>query len=254
MIRALEFTPFLAVAVAVHVWALGTIPGGAVSSGGDNGDQLVNLTGADTNLQALVDDWVKPPVTAQPAPVMSAPPAPRAAPEPASALTTADLPAVPQPMPLAFGAAPQLPRMAQAPAPATPRPQARPQKPRAAQAPAQRAAGSGKAASAGQNGKAQDTARAGNEQAGLVAKWGGAIRTAVLRNQRQPAARISGTVHLRISVHTNGQLAGVAVRKSSGHAALDAAAVAAVQRARLPSAPKGLSGTQHFNLPVSFKG
>jgi periplasmic protein TonB len=258
MTRAFEFTPFLFVALSVHLWAFGSIPGGAGSDGGDSGFDQISLNAPSGDLAALVADWMRPPATSaqppaqQPAesPNAQAPQMPQMEGLGVDAAVQA-LPELPKP-----SAAPALPQFAQALAAPSPRPQARPEKPRPAQAkaPAQRAAGSGKQASAGQGGKAQDTARNGTDQAGLMAEWGGAIRTAVLRNQGQPAQRASGTVHLRVSVRSNGQLAGVAVRKSSGHAALDAAAIAAVQRARLPAAPKGLSGTQHFNLPISFRG
>ncbi|MCH8467768.1 MAG: energy transducer TonB [Roseinatronobacter sp.] len=41
--------------------------------------------------------------------------------------------------------------------------------------------------------------------------------------------------------------------QSSGKSALDNAAMRAVQRARLPRAPAGLSGSHQFNLPLRFE-
>jgi periplasmic protein TonB len=254
MIRLLEFTPFLAAAVAAHVWAMGGVSGGAVASGGDQGAQEITLQGADPALQAMVADWMRPPavvqaVTAMAAPSVLSPPTPLAPiPDMPPVATLPTLPSAP-----AFAPAPQaMPPKPSPRAEAKPRPEP---KPRAtAQAPAQRASGAGKQANAGQGGRAKDTAREGADSGALMAQWGGAIRSSVLRAQRAPATNARGTVHLRISVQANGQLAAVSVTKSSGHAALDAAAVSAVKRARLPAAPKGISGPQQFNLPVAFRG
>jgi len=127
--------------------------------------------------------------------------------------------------------------------------------PAGAAAPAQRAAGSGAQGHEGQAGRASTTSRAQGDTGGLVAQWGGAIRGAVQRQQRHPAGtRAGGTVHLRLDVRSDGRLLAVALHESSGHAALDQAAIEAVRRARLPSAPQGLSGSFQFNLPVRFRG
>ncbi|MCC5970566.1 MAG: TonB family protein [Pararhodobacter sp.] len=121
--------------------------------------------------------------------------------------------------------------------------------------PAQRAAGTGSQGHEGQAGQARETSRAQVDTGGLVAQWGGAIRSAVQRQQRHPAGmRSGGVVHLRLDVHSDGRLLAVAMHQSSGHAALDQAAVEAVRRARLPAAPQGLSGSYQFNLPVRFRG
>lgn len=131
-----------------------------------------------------------------------------------------------------------------------PRPTAAP-----AAAPAQRAAGTGADGHEGQSGQASVTSRAQADTGGLVAHWGGAIRAAVQRQQRHPAGiRAGGTVHLRLDVHSDGRLLAVALSQSSGHAALDQAALDAVRRARLPAAPQGLGGSFQFNLPVRFRG
>jgi len=158
-------------------------------------------------------------------------------------------------------------RTAQAPE-RSPHPPARPQ-PRAepprqtqaarpqpsASAPAQRAAGTGAQGHEGQSGQARETSRAQADTGGLVAQWGGAVRAAVQRQQRHPAGiRAGGTVLLRLDVHSDGRLLGVAVQQSSGHASLDQAAMDAARRARIPASPQGLSGSYQFNLPVRFRG
>jgi protein TonB len=88
----------------------------------------------------------------------------------------------------------------------------------------------------------------------LMAQWGGRVRASIERNKRFPrGTAASGRVTLAISLSHTGRLQGVSVARSSGHAALDRAAVAAVQRTRFPAAPKGLKpGTHRFNLSISF--
>lgn len=127
--------------------------------------------------------------------------------------------------------------------------------PASASPPAQRAAGAGASALQAQPGQGAASSREEGDTGGLMAQWGGAIRAAVQRQQRLPGgARRSGTVHLRLEVHSNGRLLGVQLHQSSGQAALDRAAIEAVQRARIPAAPAGLSGAYQFNLPVHFSG
>ena len=87
-----------------------------------------------------------------------------------------------------------------------------------------------------------------------MGRWGGAIRTRIERQKRYPAGtRASGTVHMVLDVGADGRLLGVGLRRSSGNDRLDAAAMNAVRRARLPAAPQRLPGARHrFNLPVAF--
>jgi len=88
-----------------------------------------------------------------------------------------------------------------------------------------------------------------------LARWGAKIRRSIERGKRYPrGARGSGTVTVQLSVSRGGALQSVRVVASSGVAALDGAAVAAVRRARLPAAPEGLSVRGYrFNLPVAFR-
>ncbi|MGY6534415.1 MAG: TonB family protein [Pararhodobacter sp.] len=202
-----------------------------------------------------------------PAAVDSTPPPPAGALDGRAQQLAPERSRVPEPRPAQRAAQPPAPsRNAQSARPAAPSRQTVPaQAPAQAAtppaqtaaptAPAARAAGSGAAPRDGASGRAAATSRAGGDSAALVAQWGGAIRAAVQRQQRHPhGVRSGGTVHLQLAVNANGQLASVQMTQSSGHAALDRAAMDAVRRARLPSAPQGLSGTYRFNLPVRFRG
>lgn len=269
--RALvEIAAFVGLSVGAHVMVLQS-PGGAGPDGvgGAAGAETITLAALPGDLAARVADWTRPPEAQTRAPLQ--PPAtpeaaPEAAPEaparpallhpPAPAL--ASPPPGPLPPPLAeappqIDAAPVLPPKPPAPArTAAPKPAAKP----AAAAPraAQTARGTGKADSAGQSAKpsAAPTGKAGNPQ--LLAQWGGQIRASVERNKRYPAGtRATGKVTLRLSVGTDGRLQGVGIAVSAGDAALDRAALAAVQRARFPKAPKGIApGAHQFNLPITF--
>lgn len=172
----------------------------------------------------------------------------RSAPTPR--LATPDAPRAP-----AVAALPQVdrsPPAVQAPPPDT-RPRARPAKP----APARRAEvarGTGGAQAGGQT-QTRSAARIDDAtRASLMGQWGGAIRARIERHKRYPSGtRASGTAHLVLDVAADGRLLAVGLRRSSGDTRLDAAAVGAVRRARLPAAPDRLAGTRHrFNLPVAF--
>ncbi len=168
---------------------------------------------------------------------------------------SADLPDTTPPPPSLLAQAPE--SSPHPPARPTPRQAQQANRPQssASAAPAQRASGSGAQGHEGQAGQARQTSRVEVDTGGLVAQWGGAVRAAVQRQQRHPAGtRDGGTVLLRLDVHSDGRLLGVALRHSSGHAALDQAALDAVRRARIPAAPQGLSGAFQFNLPVRFRG
>ena len=119
---------------------------------------------------------------------------------------------------------------------------------------AQKAAGTGGKTAKGTSGNAAATAAKPGNSKKLMASWGGQIRTSIERRKRYPSGtRAHGTVTLAISVHTKGQVTGVSVRKSSGVAQIDRAAVAAVKSARIAVAPNGLkSGVHSFTLPMKF--
>ncbi|MCX7890280.1 MAG: energy transducer TonB, partial [Rhodobacteraceae bacterium] len=119
-------------------------------------------------------------------------------------------------------------------------------------------------ASPGAEGRSAKALRAGLaervsdlERQSMLGKWGATIRSRVARARQYPAAEraagVTGTVVVTMRIATSGRLVSAAVARSSGSAALDAAALAAVRQAAIPAAPKGLGqGTFAFNLPVAF--
>lgn len=267
MRAALEFAGFGAAAVAVHLAAFAAIAPDGMAAGGDGGEGVVTvaapLGAADPALLAMVRNWDAPVQVAVP-PDMVTPPAPQTAPDALPELrrnTLPDLPGLSAPRAAAAPSVPppDLPKLfAQPDTPPETRPRPRPDPqakpaPRAVPAspPAQRASGQG---ASGQRG--QGTAKVqsgGGTSASALAAWGGRIRAAVQRAQGRAGTRARGVVQLRLSVTAGGKLAGVSITGSSGNAALDQAALRAVQRARLPRAPGGVSGTHQFNLPVGFR-
>jgi periplasmic protein TonB len=149
------------------------------------------------------------------------------------------------------------------PAPARPKAAEQPKRPEtpaarapSAAQPAQRAAGNGGGAQAGAGGSAQAATLSKARQNDLKASWGATIRSRVERRKSYPSAArgASGTVTVRLTVSRSGQLAGVSVATSSGHPALDQAAIRAVQGARsFPAAPAGLNDASYtFTLPMKF--
>ncbi|MBU2865646.1 energy transducer TonB [Pacificibacter marinus] len=121
---------------------------------------------------------------------------------------------------------------------------------------AQRASGAGGGAQAGSNGTSEAATLSKATLNDLRASWGAGIRTRIERRKTYPnAARgASGTVTVRLTVSRSGQLLGVSLAKSSGNAALDQAAINAVNVARkFKAAPKGLTDSQYsFSLPMRF--
>jgi protein TonB len=119
----------------------------------------------------------------------------------------------------------------------------------------QKSAGSGGSANAGNRGSAATSTLSKGQEAKLIAVWGARIRSHIERKKRQPSGtRAKGEVVLKMSVDRDGRLQAVSVRRTSGDARLDAAAVAAVQRAgRFPPAPNDLPGTVFgFSLGINF--
>ncbi|PYF11849.1 outer membrane transport energization protein TonB [Rhodobacter viridis] len=121
---------------------------------------------------------------------------------------------------------------------------------------ASRAAGSGGAVQAGTGGQdAQATVSAGAVKSQLL-KWGATIRTRIERRKSYPSAagRASGGVGLALSIARDGTLQSASVNRSSGNAALDAAALAAVQKAgKFPAAPTELTKPSYaFSVAVKF--
>ncbi|MDO9637836.1 MAG: energy transducer TonB [Pseudotabrizicola sp.] len=194
---------------------------------------------AEVPLNADISLPPPPPPEPEPLPEPEPDPVPEPEPEPEQRPK-------PRPADLARPNPPEAPKAAAKPAPQTPS---------AGQA-AQRAAGSGGGAQAGDSGSAQAATRSAAQQNDLKAGWGASIRSRIERRKAYPAAArgAAGTVTVRLTVSRSGQLAGVAIAKSSGNAALDQAAVRAVQSARYPAAPAGLTDASYsFTLPMTFQ-
>lgn len=267
MRAAVEFAAFGMAALAVHLAAFAAIAPDGLDAGGDGGAGAVTvaapLGAVDPALAARVRAWEAPVQVMTPPEGMAAPDpqaAPDILPDP-SRNALPELPGLAAPKAATTPpiASPELPKLFARPdtMPAM-RPRARPDPnakpaPRAAPAspPAQRASGQGAAAQRGQ-GTAQ-VQSGGANSASALAEWGGRIRAAIQRAQTRPETRARGVVQLRLSVTAEGQLASVSVTGSSGNAVLDQSALRAVQRARLPRAPEGVSGSHQFNLPVGFR-
>ncbi len=143
------------------------------------------------------------------------------------------------------------------------------QKPKAAQTPAkpaqtarpasagqaeQRAAGSGGQSHAGSSGAAQVATLSKGQKARLASIWGAKVRARIERRKVRPSGRVSGTVHLKLTITRDGHVLGVTVIRSSGVAAIDKAALSSVTRAgRMPRAPKGLNDPSYgFRVPIEY--
>jgi len=117
---------------------------------------------------------------------------------------------------------------------------------------AEQGGASGASAPSGQS--AQSNA-AGNA---AVSNYPGQVATRLRRALQYPrdAQRqgIRGEVHVRFTVNASGQAAGITVARSSGHAVLDQAAVATVQRASpFPAIPAAAARSSWpFTVPLVF--
>ncbi|MGP9788700.1 energy transducer TonB family protein [Roseinatronobacter sp. NSM] len=265
-----EYACFAAVAVAAHLAAFAAVlPDGMAAAGGSSGaddvDAPAAMGAADTQLAALVQRWDdtaggvmagKDEIPAPPEPELADIPAQMPGPSPDMVADLPDLPAISTAADAEVLAARDLPQLFARPdiAPTQrprPRPDARGAPAPAVSAPAQRAAGAGAQAQRGQGQAAQSSGSA--DTASLMAKWAGAIRAAIQRQQRPPGTNARGTVHLRLQINSDGRLVSASVVGSSGSDRLDTAALQAVRRARLPQAPAGISGNQLFDLPLSYR-
>ena len=276
MIRAVEFSACLALAAGLHLALWTGSRDGAPGSAGMGGAESLTVTAISPALADLVAAWDSPPPAPE-TPVLNPPQIPTSlsapAPQPQTTAprSTPKAPTAPVLSATLPSALPSI-DMQTPPAPPQTRPQQRPEtlaqtqpapKPDAQPAPkpqtdsraSQTAASQGQGAAAGTTAARAEPALSPARVATLMAQWGGGLRNSVERRKRYPGGtRASGTVHLSIKIHTNGALTSVGVTRSSGDAALDRAAVAAVQSARLPAAPRGMPpGTHAFSLPMSFK-
>ncbi len=272
MIRFLEPFFFTSIAVAGHVALFSAAPVGMPPASGDQGSTLISLQATPQNMGDLVAAWNAPPETmtevAMPAPEeapseaapentpatrpeMAAPVMPAmpkmALPQPALDSPSIDTSPAAQPKPKPK---PKPPVKAQKkPTKSTPKPAAKSN----AQA-AQKSAGTGNKGNAGKNGTAKTATKKAANSPKALSQWHAGIRSRIERKKRAPRnCRASGTAKLRIKVATSGQVVGLSLAQSSGNAALDKAAISAARGARLPAAPRGVSGATTVILPIRFK-
>lgn len=227
----------------------------AAGAGGEAFESLIALTALPVDL-APPDPVVPDPVL--PAPELTLPLAPPQIEGPRVAL----------PAPLRLP--PEPPRIAPERPQTEARPRARPiGKPTAEPAPkraetapqphesraASTAAGAGGSPQAGAAKTPRQAALTSGAETSALGAWGAAIRARVERRKSLPAGtRAAGTVGLTLSVDRAGGLVSASVARSSGDAALDAAALAAVRKAgRFPAAPAELTGARYsFGLAIKF--
>jgi len=272
MRRLLEIGAFVGMSVAVHAAVLGQLPmTGATGGQGTGGQSRATLQAAPDSVSAMVNQWQRPPHLQGTQPLALIPPLPEMpggfsiaasdAPPRLDQRAPPDL-ATPDRLvpPMTDTTTPPPPQLAAAPTlrptlrPEAPAPVAAPP-PASTPAPARIAAGSGGGAVAG-TAPAPTTAPAAGLSTSarntLMAQWGGRIQARIERSR--PRVSASGRVVIALRITPTGQLAGLSVAQSSGDAGLDQAAVSAVQRARLPAAPDGLTDASYaFSLPVRFQ-
>lgn len=83
--------------------------------------------------------------------------------------------------------------------------------------------------------------------------YAGRVRAAIERRKSKPGGSPSGTSYVSFAISRSGGISGVRLTKSSGSAALDGAARAAVAGASIPPIPEGLPAPMSFGVPIYFK-
>lgn len=290
MKRIAELLVFVALAVGAHlVFAMRFEGDEGSESGGQGGEAMVTVMASSSQIETMVARWERPPEvtevetppdTPEPTPVDRAPklaarlpdlaPSQSAAialpsaPEATTPLPEIDL-TVPEPEPEPEPVAEPEPEPVPVPKvrpPMRPEPEPEPKQAEIAEKAqkevqgreAQRSAGTGGSTQAGNSSAGKVKTDGSGKSDRLQVVWGSQIRTRIERAKRAPRGAPKGVVLLQVSVSPDGQVVGVRVRKSSGDAGLDQAALAAVSRAgRMPRAPKELTGTSYkFNLSMDF--
>lgn len=262
MRKLLNVTVFGGVAVGLHMAAFGLRPDqGEAASAGDGGRDLVAIAAASAAYAEMARQWETPPDVSPSPEAVVAPALPEPPDTPDSTQDHApQRPTLPH-MAALQAQAPRLPNVDTAPPARTkhaakpPPPKAKPSAP-SRPAVQQKAAGSGGKTSAGEHQTAKAATLSKAKRTSIMAQWGATIRAHIDQAKRAPRGAGEGAVTLSVRVMANGALHGVSVRRSSGNAALDTAAVAAVKRARrFPAAPKGLDGKSFgFTLQIRFSG
>ena len=277
MKRYLEIGVFITLALGLHVLVFAQRPQSGAQSGGSGGDAIVSIKAAAATVAEMVETWERPPATVpQTQPKLTAPTASASMSTtvPQIDLAPAQRPEMQLAMPLPDKPdelqtdAVQPPPPPPAPEPeikvtseTRPKPRPRDPQPEKAKKAKQTSAGRKKEVSAGSGGSAQaghgraeTTTGNPGQNAKLQAVWGAKIRARIDRNKRFPrGVKSSGGVTVELQISRDGTLMSYRVRKSSGIAALDQAAMKAVSRAgRFPKAPKKLTGNA-FRFSVLIK-
>jgi protein TonB len=273
---------FLLIAFGLHVAAFWAKPSdGAAASAGAGGNEVITLVAAAESYGDLIKAWETPPDVAATSVAIAPPEAATIAPTPPAVEAHLNTPiALPQMLqnPGELDNAPVVQTAPPPPAPPAkplskikppPKPVSKPkvgkptqpsppkkQPAQAASTPskAATAAGTGGKSNAGIRQTSSNSNLSKSEQQTLVAAWGASIRAKIDRAKRRPRGGQTGAVTVVVSVAHNGALVNVGVSRSSGQPALDAAAVAAVKRARrFSKAPKQLAKTNYtFRLKIQF--
>ncbi|MCP9484088.1 energy transducer TonB [Shimia sp. CNT1-13L.2] len=263
MTSGTRFFLFLALSAGAHVlpWAFWGEDGQQASGG--RGEEAMTLAAIPESLGDLVKKWEEPVQRLDHAPTLHRPAVPEA---PQIPTRPQALQEVSQPSPsLAAAIAPdsrphvetQPPPPPKPTPPPKPEPNAKPKppaKPKPASPPraAEKAKGPGQNMHEGADSKAKVTTGTSKREATALKKWGASIRSRVERQKRKGSQR--GKLRIRVEVHTSGRLSFVSVIAPSGNPALDAAALAAVNRARLPKAPAAVpKGQYKFSLTMTYR-
>lgn len=266
MRRSALFPICLGAALALHILPFLVLENGgstAVGSGSQGSGQMT-LAAASQQLAQQAAQWNSPPEVPHFSPEISPPRVqsqPQFAASPARPEAALPVSRLPSPAPLLetealVDASPVLPDPPPPPPPARPIAPEEPAVTASAARQQERAAGKQHQEIKGDAGtEATTSGDPGRTTVNLKNRWGAAIIARIQRQKRPPRGGGRGTVRLHISVSTKGRLIAVSVAQSSGHAALDQAAIGAVRKARLPRSPKAISpGNYRFTFRMIFTG
>ncbi|WP_406720204.1 MULTISPECIES: TonB family protein [Thioclava] len=279
----IELAGFATVAAALHVMAFGFVSRseGAVSAG-SGGDALVSIEAADAQVAELVEAWENPKMPEPELKLAAAPPKidmpkvtlPTVAEAPPVPEVTEEAEVTPETPPVEEKVVQEEKPTELAPE-TSERPEAKPEKPvkphrqarddqrkgrksdrDTAGRAARHAAGSGNRGARGNDGHSNAATLSNAQSESLRGRWGAQIRQRVERRKRYPSGAngAKGQAVVRLTVAASGQLVSASLARSSGNAAIDAAALSAVRNAgRFPKAPAGLGNASlTFTLPMSF--
>ncbi|MEM7614762.1 MAG: TonB family protein, partial [Pseudomonadota bacterium] len=142
--------------------------------------------------------------------------------------------------------------------PPRPKPTARPQPVPSTASPSTRAQGAGETPTAGAEATSAVVSLSAGQVVSAMQRWGGQVQRSIQRAQVYPRAakgrRAEGTVTVALTLSPAGVLRAASLVRSSGNAALDQAALQAVQSVRsFPAAPDGLTNASYpFQVPIRF--